>query len=60
MRKLALFGLAAVAMLGVTIGTDAVAVSPSHSHTTLADTGWGDPCNRWLPGHPLGCGGPRP
>jgi hypothetical protein len=45
MRKLALFGLVIVAMLGVTSGVHAGNTDRIRFSSVLADSGWGDPCS---------------
>ncbi|MFC1411920.1 hypothetical protein ACEZCY_21935 [Streptacidiphilus sp. N1-12] len=54
MRKLALFGLVVVAMLGVTSGVRAGSTDHIRSASVLADSGWGDPCRPFSLGS---CGG---
>jgi hypothetical protein len=53
MYKLALLGLAAGAILGVSSGVHADVSASTRSHGIVAlDTGWGDPCSSRLPGEP--------
>lgn len=57
MRKIALLGLAALALLGVTAGVGTGGHSPNRAHgVVVADTGWGDPCGGLAGGKLPVCG----
>lgn len=57
MRKIALLGLAAVALLGVAAGVHGDPAAAARSHTVVADTGWGNPCGTF--DSPFGCHRPH-
>jgi hypothetical protein len=56
MRAIAIFGLTVLATLGATVGGSAMAHPAAVPHrSTVADTGWGDPCSAYNPSDPRPC-----